>query len=430
MVSALLPLWGLNLYGEWLILSAIPLYLAVTDLGLFSAAVTDMTMAVGRDDRDHARDVFQAVSRGFAVVLAVAPILVTGLVLAVPIVSSLDFTELGESAAEVAIIALAVRTLLIVYTGLIYGGFACEGFYGLGTAWSAAIVFAEFATLVIVAALGSGPAEAAVAMLVCRIVGLVAMYAAMRRKAPWLRFGKPAGKPQIIRRLGGPGLASFGISMAYAANVQGMIVVVGAAASPAAAAVFATLRTLGRVVTQLLGSIAQIIAPELAKAFGADDTPLLRRLQRRASQIAIWSVTPVLVLLALFGGTIVRVWTQGEITGHDELLNLILAGSAINILWLTLASIIVWTNRHQRLALILTPASLLSLPLAYLFIDAWGLNGGAIVLILMELLMLCVVTPSALRAADDTLGGWAGAVFRPPTWALTVIRGRLARPSE
>lgn len=47
-VPILLHAWGAQLYGEWLILAAIPTYLSMTDLGFSQSAGNDMTAHVAR----------------------------------------------------------------------------------------------------------------------------------------------------------------------------------------------------------------------------------------------------------------------------------------------------------------------------------------------------------------------------------------------
>ena len=50
-VPILLSQWHAALYGEWLILFAIPAYLSLGDLGFSLSAANDMTARVGREDR-------------------------------------------------------------------------------------------------------------------------------------------------------------------------------------------------------------------------------------------------------------------------------------------------------------------------------------------------------------------------------------------
>src|SRR5712664_4644306 len=59
-VPVFLHFWGVKLYGEWLILSAIPTYLMLSDMGFGSVAGNDMTMRVAAGDRESALETFQS----------------------------------------------------------------------------------------------------------------------------------------------------------------------------------------------------------------------------------------------------------------------------------------------------------------------------------------------------------------------------------
>ena len=50
-VPLFLHYWGVTLYGEWLILSAVPAYLALSDIGFASSAANDMTIRFAQGDR-------------------------------------------------------------------------------------------------------------------------------------------------------------------------------------------------------------------------------------------------------------------------------------------------------------------------------------------------------------------------------------------
>lgn len=423
MVAVVLPIWGVQLYGEWLVLAAVPTYLGLTDLGLFSAAVSDMTMAVARGERDHARDVFQTISRGVGVVFAVVVLALPPIVAVAPLASWFHFVRIDEATAAAAIVMLAVRTLLIAYSGLLYGGFASEGYYGQGIVFMAGITFLEFVGLLATAILGYGPAVAAAVMLASRVAGNGVMYVAMRRRAPWLWLGKPARKPRVVKRLLGAGLATTAIGTGSTLSTQGMVILIGVVVGPASVAIFSTLRTMTRVVIQLLSSISETVAPELARAYGKGDSARLRKLHRRASQIAVWAAVPLLTALAIFGSSVLGLWTDGLIGSGGWLLYLFLIGAAIDTIWFTSGGILYWTNRHQRVAVIYIVASLATLVLAYVLLRTSGLIGVAIALIALELTMLIVVLRQSLPAAHDTLTGWALTVITPPGWALNAVRG-------
>ena len=59
-VPLLLSFWGTQLYGEWLMLSAIPVYLTISDGGFAEAACREMTIRGGAGDKTGVQSFFRA----------------------------------------------------------------------------------------------------------------------------------------------------------------------------------------------------------------------------------------------------------------------------------------------------------------------------------------------------------------------------------
>ncbi len=417
--------WGLELYGEWLILASIPAYFAFSDIGFVTAAGNEMVMSAGRGDRARALAVFQAVTRAGAFLVVVFAALLALLATALPVAGLLNLSIIGESTAGSMVLLLGLDAILAMYAALLYGGFACEGRYGEGAFGIAAINLVEFAALGSAILLGGGPGIAAAAMFGARAIGTALMYVALRRRAPWLRFGNPGGVRRTLRPLLSPALASGAFPVGFALNLQGMVLLVGLTLGPASAAIFSTLRTLSRSVVQLLASVNAIISPELSKAFGAGDQDLIRRIHRRGCQVALWLAGILVVVLAVIGGPLVELWTGGKVGAEGSLLYLFLAIAAIDAFWYTSVAILIATNRHQRVAIDYLLGSLVALLAAALLLPGLDLPGAALALVGLELFMAVQVLRRALPAADDTLRGLLRAVRTPPFGALgTFLRVR------
>jgi O-antigen/teichoic acid export membrane protein len=427
MAGVLLPTWGLRLYGEWLILVGVAVFLGASDFGYITATVSDMNMAVGRGDREHALDVFRTVARGLAVVFSIVLLVTVIVVVVVPVVNILGLRRIDEASAAAILLMIAVQALLLIASLLLYGGFLCEGYYGEAVLIQALITMGEFGAACAVAVLGGGPVLATAALLAVRIAGTVAMYVAMRRRAPWLSLGRPAGRARVAKRLTRPALSMASIGWGTALNVQFMVVIVGVATGPASAAVFSTVRTLSRVILQVSGSIGQAVGPELAKAYAAGDDSLIHRLQRRLTQASIWSSAAMIAAFAIFGDALIRLWTHGHVHQGGVLLDLLLIGAGLEGAWLTAGSILFFTNRHQLIGLTYAIVSVAGLPVAYLLATAWGRNGAAMSLIAVGIVMLAQVLRLSLPAAHETLANWTGALLRPAdVWqALMALRAQL-----
>lgn len=420
-VSIFIPVWGLHRYGEWLILTAVPSYLAFADVGFTTAAVNDMIMSVARGDHRAAREVFQSI---LVVLGVIAVAVVVGLPLlaaTAPLHHWLGLSTIDEATIGWILLALGIDACLVMWGALLGGGFACEGHYGDGAMWVAATSLIEFCALALVVLLGAGPGVAAAAMLTGRLGSTVAMGAALRRRAPYLRLGRPPALRSQLRRLLTPALASGAFPLGFALTLQGMVILIGTTLGPASAAVFSTLRTLSRAVIQLLGSVSAIAMPEVSKAFGEGDVPMLRRINRRACQAALWMAIPMIVVLAAFGGAILHLWTSGRVGTEGSLFYLFLAIAVVDTFWYTNMAILIATNRHQRVAGYYVAACILVLPLGRLLLGALGLPGAAVALLALEAFMFVVVLRRTIPAVDDRLRPFAIAVARPPLYLLGVF---------
>src|SRR2546426_46998 len=93
-VPILLRHWQTQLYGEWLILFAIPSYLSMTDLGFSQSAGNDMTARVARGDRVGALGLFQSLLALVFFLAVVGLLLVAAAVMLLPLGNWMHFTRL------------------------------------------------------------------------------------------------------------------------------------------------------------------------------------------------------------------------------------------------------------------------------------------------------------------------------------------------
>ena len=119
--------WDTATYGNWLILSAIPAYLSMADVGMVTAAGNKMTMALGRGDSREAKRVFQSAQLFMAVVCSGIAML------AVPLALFAPFPGIDGSDMRLALVALSISTLLALCGGLSEAVFKATQRYAMGT---------------------------------------------------------------------------------------------------------------------------------------------------------------------------------------------------------------------------------------------------------------------------------------------------------
>jgi len=366
-VPVLLLAWGAQLYGEWLILFAIPAYLAMTDLGFSQSAGNDMAAKKGRQDESGALAVFQSL------IALVYPVSVAGFLFAaiivwqLPIASLFDFEIMDQRSAQLVLWLLATEVLLQVVNASTHAGFKAGGDYALHVLLNAFTRLFQFSALWFIAFGGGGPFEAATGFVFVRLIGTLLSLGILFRRQAWLRFGFAGARWAELKSLLPPALANMAIPTAQALNLQGMIIVVGSLLGAQAVVVFATLRTLTRVALQIVRAISGAAEPEMARAHGARDSTLLRSLFLHALRAGLWIALMCAVFLVIFGERLLQYWTSGTVEMNFTLFYWLAASAVISTLWYTPLFLLRAANRHLRSAVV----SVIGAGLAILLASFW-----------------------------------------------------------
>jgi len=421
-VPLFLHFWGAQLYGEWLIIAAIPAYLAMTDLGFAGAAGREMAMRVGAGKREDALVIFQSCALLIACLSVVVAFGVSVLAFVAPLEQWFHMELIGETGARLLLVILSIHVLLNLQNGLLYGVYYCEGQYGLGTLLLALTRLLEFTFLATCIVLGGGPVYAALGFFCGRLLGVFIMRFVLWQRTPWVKYGIRHVSLETTKYLVRPALASTAFPIGNALNIQGMRLIVGVLFGPASVVVFSTLRTLTRVTNQVVNSVNCITEPELSVAFGGKNTHLIRQLYRRSCQISVWGAGLVVIVLALAGDSILRIWTGGRIEMVWSLYSLLLLTVIANALWFTAMRVAYATNRHGSLALAyLFVYGALAFSVAYGGARIYGINAIGAALLLAEIIMTAYVLPFSLKMVDDNWGALLSTVALPPIFLFAVF---------
>ncbi len=414
-VAVFLHFWGPKLYGEWLVLSAIPVYLGLTDFGFGAVAANDMTMLVARGEKSAALEVFQSawvlttvvsVSFGFCVALGLW---------ALPMEKWLKVTLLSRGQVSAILCVLCVYVLLDLQWSVIAAGFRCDGNYAIGTLLGSIAMFLTNASSIVAVIWHASPLGVALTLVAVRLLGNWSCQIVLRRKSPWLRYGYHYARVGVIRKLFGPAIGYMGLTAGNSFNYQGMTIIVGATLGPISAVMFSTLRTLTRFATQTVYMVANGIWPELSVAFGAGNRQLARNIHRCACQASLGLCFAAVLFLVVFGDGIYGHWTHHKVVMDHRLLYVLLMEVLANSFWFTSSIVPLACNRHQRQAVVYLVATAVSLPAAYLLMSWLGLVGAGISLLIVDLCMVGYVLHHSLALLNDTLFNFSCALFRAPS---------------
>jgi O-antigen/teichoic acid export membrane protein len=394
-----LAVWDTRTYGVWLMISALPAYLAMADVGMVTAAGNHMTMAMGAGQTALANRVFQS-AQGFVLCVCGALAL-----LVLPGIWWSAWPADASTDQRLALMALVAGVLVSFLGGLSEQLFKATHRYAQGTLLGNATRLAEWAGWMLGLLLSGSFAAVALGGLLCRVAGtLLAMHVA-RHGAHGLRWGLAHAAPAELRRMVRPAAAFMAFPLANALSLQGVTLLVGTLLGPVAVAVLNTYRTLARTAVQATAILSHALWPEFARLFGQGALAPLRRLAWRS---AGWGAAQSLLLSAVLFALapwLLRAWTHGEI-GFDPLVfGLLMAYAAVAGLCHVPRVLLMSINRHGPLALWTLLAAALCVALAWLLSGPMGLTGAAAAMLTSEALL----TGICLRLAGCAVAAPAAA---------------------
>jgi len=391
LVPVLASHWGLELYGVWAMLTALPGILLLGDLGFATAASVRMTMQIARGDRDSARITMHSASQ--VVLIAGAMILAVAAAVAAFMPDAALSALSAATAADLrtALVCLALYAVLIIANGLVLAVFRSNERFALGSLLSTLTLLLENILLVTVVALGHGIAIGAMAMLAGRAsgtaIGLLTSARLRTGVMPGLRHGNRAARSELI----GPAVAAMAIPLGLALMLQGQVVALGAAAGAATVPAFVAARTLSRLGLQLSQALAHPLIPEFGVASARGNKRGVLRMFALVLVAALFIAVTFAIILAVAGPWIVMTWSAGHIAVPRETMWAIAVSALCGGIWNPVSNLMLAINRQASFAPVLVALAAIGV-LVTLSVGSWlGSTAAALAMAAVDLMMLIVV---------------------------------------
>jgi len=427
-VPVFLHFWSVPLYGEWLIVTAIPVYLSFSNIGFGNVAGNEMSMLAGAGDRDGALRVFQSCWWLISIICAATIAIMSGALYLLPVSHLLKLSAIDPTDTKWIVFYLGVSVLLGQLEQLLQSAYRCIGRYPYGSFLESSMTLGAFACTILTVALGAGARTTALVFGLANVAGTVLLALFVRRDIPWIEFGWSRARFAEIKRLTGPAVAFMGFPIGNALNIQGTLMAVGYALGPTDVVIFGTARTVSRLALQMVQMVNTTFWPEMSTAFGSKNAGLTKSLHRRACQMALIIAIVVVCGMMTVGPWFLSHWTGGHVPPSRGLLSILLLVVVFYSLWSTSSTLLAAINRHQRLAVWYIAATSVTCGLCYLLARRYGLHGAAASLLVSELVMNIYVLPASLRVAQDSFPAFIASMLEfPPSLKPAALLARLRR---
>ncbi|QEE43367.1 lipopolysaccharide biosynthesis protein (plasmid) [Rhizobium sp. WL3] len=393
-IPVLVSAWGAENFGVWMMLTTIPTYFALTDLGFLQAATSDMTMSYARGDREQVVKTYQST---FVLLLTVCLGVVSLAVFTLIYLQSNLYSSVASYSDTLILLVVFAALSLLSRTPL--AALRATGQYATGTASYDLIVFAEGLVGLLTAYLGGGFKEVVGAQIAVRLFNMMLMYWLLRTRCPWLTFGTRFASCFQIRALFIPAIAAMAIPVAMAINLQGVVLIVGGLLGPIAVASYTPVRTCSRMALQIVGVMNRASMPEIARASSKGDSAELGQLVKLNAIFIVVFLVPGSVLFGLFGSEFVEIWSNGHIFPDELFVGLVAVATFVHGIWYFISNMLLSTNSHVSLAKYIMASGIISIALSYIGGSQFGLVGVGAALIFAELFCVLAALPAFMKWA-------------------------------
>jgi O-antigen/teichoic acid export membrane protein len=390
-----LHFWDTSTYGVWLMLSAIPAYLSMADVGMVTAAGNKMTMAMGKGDLVEANRVFQS-AQLFMTLVCGSIAMIT-----LPVIFFAPLPFLQSADMRLALSALCIGVLAALFGGLSEAVFKSTKRYATGTMLNNYVRLGEWIGYMVGLIMVGSFAAVALCGLAVRLIGTLIVVQLSKGGNHGIRWGTDAAEGAEIRAMIRPAVSFMVFPLANALSFQGLTLLVGALFGPIAVALFNTYRTIARVAVQITAIFSHALWPEFSRLFGANAGVAVRQLFRRSALLGALQALMLSVILYVAAPFLLRIWTNNSIEFVPSLMLLMLLYAAVAGVWHIPRVLLMATNQHVGLAYWALAAAVLSVGLAWLFGDVLQLNGVVLAMLLSELFIAVACAWLAYAALVD-----------------------------
>lgn len=382
-VPIYLRYWGAEYYGEWLIISAIPSFLAMSNLGLGTAACNKVAIDVAADRIDQSRQTFSSVG----IALLAMSFVVTFATFA--FCRTLHFSSFREIESPGIITGLLVAMLLPrMIAGLTRGWWIGLGRAAYGNHLQNALSGLELVAILFLVLFGQGAVMVALTLAALNFawlfVSLAVTQVYVSSRLHTSIFTSTLEWPVVVSMLR-TGVGHQLSPLWQAVYFQGSILLAGALLGAEGAAGWGAIRIFIRSGSQLLELVSQSLSPEFQICVAEQNWERLDDLRRKGDLVCRCAATTAVALLLTAGLPVFHYWTHYEFSVPY----LVWATTCLSLLpfssWWTSSEVLRSLNQPWKLNLLLLAAASASLATSWL-LAAFGLLALAIGVVAFDLL--------------------------------------------
>jgi len=380
-----LSVFGLEVYGEWIALSASVSYLGTLNYGVQTYSNNEMTILFNRGDEDGAKSI-QASAFRLLLLLSLCFATIGLVVFALPIGSLLKLRHESDLVAAVTMYLFILQLAAVMIFGLLANSYMVVGMLHRGNYWQSGQRLFSVLALTLALYLHATFPVLATIQLASLVIFSVAILLDVRRIAPVLvpslRYGSWKQVAAIVKPSGHFGL----IAAAGFLTWQGPVLIIQRVLGPAAVGTFSLVRVVFQMSRQLLSIASNVLGQDITLLFGKSDWRLLRRLYDLSERVVLFLIPVTSIGSLLLCPLLFTVWLHKRSYYEPGLCLLMAIVSAVLGIKEHKTQFQSSSNKHEDMSTFIIVGYVLMLAVSVFTMRIYGLTGFVVTWLIWEII--------------------------------------------
>lgn len=416
---------GQSTYGLWVLAASVTTYFSMLDLGYGFAQVKFAAEYRARRDSEGLNQVASTLFFLFSLIGLVA--LAFGTIIAFNLGELFKITPAQAATGQQVLLIISVY-VAVGFPASVFGGIV-NGFQRQYLNGFVSIVTAVIAALVNVAVLvaGYGLVELVAATTAVRTLSYIGYCINAYRAYPGLRIRLSKVRHARLKEVTEFSVFILLIDLAHKLNYSTDAMVVGAAMSTAAIAVWAVAQRLIETTQMLTGQLNGALFPLVVDSAALGEADRLRKLFVQGTRMSLAMVIPIATGLSLLAHPLVNTWVGPEFAGSVPVIHILAVAVVIRVGNSTATTLLKGAGRHRLLALSNLSMAVANIALSVVLVRSLGLVGVAVgTLVALGAVSFFVLFPAACRRVGLPIRSAIATAVWPALWPASIMVALLA----
>lgn len=349
-VPIFLNAWGVELYGEWIILNTLNSILQTTDLGLTTATSNLLTIEFLKKNYSKCNSLITNNIFFLGIVFSLTFAVIVLINFLLPLSDILNLKILNSQQIFFVTNLIVLQIFFGMLTNSFSSIFIATNKYDRGVNIDNLIRLCEYIGIILSLYFEKGPISILLTIILIKIIGLIIKVYRARSYFPF-KIGVGNIDFVILRPLIVPSLNFVIFPIANSISQQGTIIIIGRYFNSSLVVLYNTTKTLVSLCRTVIDIITRSYWPQILHLYGLKNISALQKTHSNMFKLTLGVILISTLILIPLGENIYSIWLGSDIVFNNKLFICLFIWMIVSGLQTIHGTMLLATNNHQNYSL-------------------------------------------------------------------------------